>query len=125
MRALTLTAAALLALTACASDPADYSTESSPTTETASAAEVCQTISDEMPSGGFPDPDEWQAFDTTLDEIEAPEELATPLSDLQQAVQSLADGPSSTDLLDARADLRAALDDLDTECQAAGSDALQ
>lgn len=117
-------AAAALTLTACAADPEQYSTESSSTTETASVAEVCQTVADEMPSGGFPDPGEWQAFDATLDDIEAPEVLATPLSDLQQAVQALADGPSSTDLLDARADLREALDDLSTECVAEGTDAL-
>lgn len=117
----------VLAGCASSSSSSDSSPSSSTTstTQTASAAEVCQTVAEEMPSGGLPDPSEWQALDATLDDIAAPETLATPLSDLQQAAQTLAGDPSSTDLLDARAAMRDTLEALNAECKAAGSTAFQ
>lgn len=113
--------AAALVLSACSSDsPAESTTE----TPTVTVAEVCQTVADELPTGGYPDPAEWQDFLTTLDDLGEPDEITEPVDDLRTAAQALADDPTSTDLLDARSDLRAALDTLDTECVTAGSDAL-
>lgn len=120
MRPAALAVAALL-LAGCAADPANYSTESSSTTPTPSAAEVCQTVADEVPTSAYTDSSEWEAYASTLEDIEAPEGL---LDDLREAAETLADDPTGSELLDASRDVRGALEDLNEECKAAGSDAL-
>lgn len=115
-----LLAAGLIA--GCSADPGDYSTESSTsTTETASVPEVCQTVADEVPTSAYTDSSEWEAYTSTLEDIEAPEGL---LDDLRQAAETLADDPTGSELLDASRDVRGALEDLNEQCKAAGSDAL-
>lgn len=119
MRA-SLALAVALALSACsASDP---STSEATTTPTVSVAEACQSVADELPAGSLPDPAQWEAYGATLRDLAAPEGL---LDDLRAAVEGLTQGRAGADLLEDRRALRDALDELDAECQTAGSDALE
>lgn len=143
MRHLVLGTALLLALTACGSgdDNVDESSETVTVTESDAPAEtsaapkeeltplveVCPEVEAALPSSGFPYPREWTKFVDRLVELgqNADTEADNAINLLIPPAGELSTDPSGSDLLDARSQLRTALDTVAERCAAVGSSALQ
>jgi len=87
-------------------------------------AETCEELQDAYPRGAVPDPDAWALFQA---EVEAASEAgdaetASAIDGLIGAAAGLAADPQGADLLEARASLRDALEELRPLCSAAGAD---
>lgn len=124
--------AAALTLTACASQESAKPTTSTSTSGSTStstkiemdAATFCQAISDAVPVEFSADGEPWRDFLDEVGDYAAPGPLISSHVDLLDAAGHMSIGPTGSDLLDARADVRAALSDMNTACRAEGSAAL-
>lgn len=103
------------------------STSSTPADEPVTLQESCPQLEAAYPDSGFPDGVEWSAYLDEVDAIHQAGDLETrnAIEPLGSAAQWLAAEPRGSELLDARANMRAVLDNLRDRCAAVGSSAFQ